>query len=84
MMHSAGERTRSDPARVLNGRANPRIVGNGEMRACVAVLDGIRCGLNSSPCRLMTVSRLLAKTNNYRESTISYPTNESDYSPLRR
>ena len=49
MMHSAKERTHSDPAKVLNGTANPRIFGTGEMRACVAVLDGIRCGLNSSP-----------------------------------
>ena len=83
MMYSAGERTRSDPAKVLNKRANPRILGNGEMRACVAVVDGVRCGLNSSPYRLMTVFRLMAKTNSYRES-ISYQTNESDHSPQRR
>ena len=84
MMHSAKERTHSDPAKVLNGTTNPRIFSTGEMRACIAVLDGIRCGLNSSPYRLATVSRLMAKTNSYRESIISYKTNESDHSPHRR
>jgi hypothetical protein len=62
-MHSAGERSRSDPAKVLNGTANSRIFGNGEMHVCVVVVYDIRCGLNSSPYRLATVSRLMAKIN---------------------
>ncbi len=84
MMHSAQERTHRDPAEVLHRKANPRIFGTGKMRACVAVLDGIRCGLNSSPYRLATVSRFMVKTNSYRESVISYQTNQSDHSPQRR
>ena len=82
-MHSDEERSRSDPAKVLNGTANPRIFGNGEMRTCVVVVDDIRCGLNSSPCCLATVSRLMAKTDSYTEFIISYQTVESDHSHHR-
>ena len=79
-----GEVAHAIAAGRVGGTTNPRIFGTGEMRACIAVLDGIRCGLNSSPYRLATVSRLMAKTNSYRESIISYKTNESDHSPHRR
>jgi len=83
-MHSAGERLRSDPVKVLNATANPRIFGHGEMRACVVVVDDIHCGLNSSPYCLPVVSRLMAKMNRYRESIISHQTKALDYSPQRR
>jgi hypothetical protein len=49
MMPSARERTHGDYAKVLNGTANLRIFGTGEMHVYVVALDGIRRGLNSSP-----------------------------------